>query len=60
MIIKSSLDASSFSSPSIVFECNDFRRDIVGLILLKRKSDSKFELYLHNDYLSLVTSKITD
>ena len=33
----------------IIFECNDFRRD-TGLILLKRKSDEKFELHLHNDY----------
>ena len=35
--------------PTIVFECSDFTRDM-GLLLLKRKNDDKFELHLHNDY----------
>lgn len=43
-------ESSSYtSSPSIIFECNDFRRD-TGLLLLKRKNDQKFELHLHDDY----------
>jgi hypothetical protein len=36
------------ADPTIVFECSDIRRDM-GLLLLKR-TDSKFELHLHNDY----------
>jgi hypothetical protein len=39
----------SIPDPTIVFECCDIRRDI-GLLLLKRKNDDKFELHLHNDY----------
>jgi hypothetical protein len=46
MILESYTDTSS---SSIIFECNDFRRD-TGLLLLKRKSDKKFELHLPNDY----------
>lgn len=34
---------------NIVFECSDLRRDM-GLLLLKRKKDEKFELHLHNHY----------
>ena len=34
---------------NIVFECSDIRRDM-GLLLLKRKNDDKFELHLYNDY----------
>ena len=34
---------------NIVFECSDVRRDM-GLLLLKRKIDDKFELHLHNEY----------
>lgn len=41
------LDIST--EPTIIFECNDIRRD-TGLLLLKRKKDSKFELHLHDDY----------
>jgi hypothetical protein len=37
------------TDPNIIFECSDSRHD-TGLILLKQKSDSKFELHLHNDY----------
>lgn len=40
-------------NPNIVFECSDFRRD-TGLLLLKQKSDDKFELHLHNDYTNQV------
>ena len=41
------------SNPTIIFECNDFRRD-TGLILLKRtKSNNddknKYELQLYDD-----------
>ena len=36
---------------NIVFECSDIKRDM-GLLLLKRKIDDKFELHLHNDYTS--------
>jgi hypothetical protein len=53
MTSNSSLDISSTSTtnadPIIVFECSDLRRDM-GLLLLKRKNDDKFELHLHNDY----------
>ena len=34
---------------NIIFECSDVRRDM-GLLLLKRNNDDKFELHLHNDY----------
>jgi hypothetical protein len=59
MISESYTDTYS-SLPSIIFECNDLRRD-TGLILLKRKTDEKFEVHLHNDYtndaIAMVLSK---
>jgi hypothetical protein len=53
---ESSLDASS---PSIIFECSDLRQD-TGLILLKRRSDDRFELHLHDDYTNQAIAMILD
>jgi hypothetical protein len=51
----SSLD----TSPIIIIECNDVRRD-TGLLLLKRKKDEKFELHLHDDYTNQAIAMILD
>jgi hypothetical protein len=53
--ISSSSSETTASDPTttiIIFECNDFRRDNTGLILLKRtkSNNEKFELHLHDDY----------
>ena len=41
------------NSTTIIFECNDMRRDTTGLLLLKRKNDeNKFQINLYNDYTS--------
>jgi hypothetical protein len=49
-MIPTAVDSSCLdTSTIIIFECNDYRRD-TGLILLKRKTDEKFELRLYNDY----------
>jgi hypothetical protein len=47
--LDSTTTANHPTNPTIIFECNDFRRD-TGLLLLMRKKDSKFEIHLHNDY----------
>jgi hypothetical protein len=47
------------STTIIIFECNDIRRD-TGLILLKRKSDEKFELHLHDDYTNQAIAMVLD
>jgi hypothetical protein len=49
----------SASTTTIIFECSDVRQDI-GLLLLKRKSDEKFELHLHNDYTNDAIAMILD
>ena len=51
--------SSNPTDPIIIFECSDVRRD-TGLLLLKRKSDEKFELHLHNDYTNDAIAMILD
>ena len=61
-MILSSAESSSCLDNSIIFECNDIRRD-TGLLLLKRKSDgdeNKFELHLHDDYTNQAIAMILD
>ena len=44
-----SKDIISDSTNIIIFECNDFFRQDIGLLFLKRnKDENKFELHLHN------------
>ena len=43
------MNSSFDNSSNIVFECSDIRRDM-GLLLLKRNKDDKFEIHLYNDY----------
>jgi hypothetical protein len=48
------------TDPIIIFECSDVRHD-TGLLLLKQtKSDSKFEIHLHNDYTNQAIAMILD
>ena len=52
---------NSSSITTIIFECNDFRRD-TGLLLLKQnnKKDDKFELHLYNDYINNTITMVLD
>jgi hypothetical protein len=52
-VMASSLDTS------IVFESCDSRRDM-GLLLLKRKGDFKFELHLLNDYTNQAIAMVLE
>ena len=45
--------------PTIIFECSDVKKD-TGLLLLKRKKDDRFEIYLHNDYTNKVIAMVLD
>jgi hypothetical protein len=53
--------SSSCLDNLIIFECSDVRRGDTGLILLKRKkSDDKFELHLHDDYINQAIAMVLD
>ena len=46
-------------NPNIIFKCNNFRRGI-ELLLLKQKTDFKFELHLHNSYTNQAMAMVLE